>query len=225
MYIAGYMVTGFLVAGAYAFGRLRGRWGRYERMALTIPLTIACLAAPVQVLVGDWVARDVAVEQPIKLAAIEGLYKTTRGASEHVLGWYTDARSSTGSPSPTCSRCWPSTAGTRRSRGWTRCPPSQRPPVNVVRLSFQLMVGIGTLLALLGVVYVVVRIRRRRLPVSAWFYRAVVLAGPAGDGRADRRLGDHRGRPPAVGGLPRDADRRRPSPAPAGSRWATGRWS
>ncbi len=89
MYIAGYMVTGFVMAGAYAFCRLRGRWTRYERVAMTIPLTIACLAAPVQVLVGDWIARVIAVEQPIKLAAIEGLYKTTRGASEHVLGWYT----------------------------------------------------------------------------------------------------------------------------------------
>src|SRR4051794_9986377 len=53
MYVAGYIVTGFLVAGAYAVGRLRGRWGRYERAALAIPLTIAALAAPVQVLVGD----------------------------------------------------------------------------------------------------------------------------------------------------------------------------
>ena len=47
MYIAAYIVTGFLVAGAYAFGRLRGRWGRYERTALAIPLTVAALAAPV----------------------------------------------------------------------------------------------------------------------------------------------------------------------------------
>src|SRR5438874_2929977 len=49
MYVAGYIVTGFLVAGAYAVARLRGRWGRYERTALAIPLTIAALAAPVQV--------------------------------------------------------------------------------------------------------------------------------------------------------------------------------
>ena len=41
MYIAGYIVTGFVVAGAYAFCRLRGRWTRYERTAMTIPLTIA----------------------------------------------------------------------------------------------------------------------------------------------------------------------------------------
>ena len=50
MYIAAYIVTGFVVAGAYAFGRLRGRWGRYERTALAIPLTVAALAAPAQVL-------------------------------------------------------------------------------------------------------------------------------------------------------------------------------
>jgi cytochrome d ubiquinol oxidase subunit I len=89
MYIAAYIVSGFIVAGCYAFGRLRGRWGRYERVALTIPLTIAALAAPVQILVGDWAARDVATTQPIKLAAMEGLHRTTAGAPEHLLGWYT----------------------------------------------------------------------------------------------------------------------------------------
>jgi cytochrome d ubiquinol oxidase subunit I len=47
-----------------------------------------------------------------------------------------------------------------------------------VRFSFQTMVGIGTLLAVLGVVYLYVRLRRRRLPASRWFYRAVALAGP-----------------------------------------------
>jgi cytochrome d ubiquinol oxidase subunit I len=57
-------------------------------------------------------------------------------------------------------------------------PASDRPPVNVVRFAFQTMVGIGTLLALLGLVFLVVRVRRRRLPASAWFYRAVTVAGP-----------------------------------------------
>ena len=47
-----------------------------------------------------------------------------------------------------------------------------------MRFSFQTMVGIGTLLGLLGVVYVYVRLRRRRLPRSLWFYRAVAIAGP-----------------------------------------------
>src|SRR5206468_1246443 len=88
MYVAGYIVVGFLVAGWYALCRLPGRFGRYERTALAIPLTIAALASPAQVLIGDWAARDVATTQPVNLAAIEGLYNTTRGAPEHVLGWY-----------------------------------------------------------------------------------------------------------------------------------------
>jgi cytochrome bd ubiquinol oxidase subunit I len=179
MYIAGYMVVGFLVAGVYAFGRLRGRWGRYERTALVIPLTIACVAAPVQVLVGDWVARDVAVDQPIKLAAIEGLYKTTRGAPEHVLGWYTGHQVKYGIEIPHLLSLLAFHSFNATVKGLDTVPPSQRPPVNITRISFQTMVGIGTLLALLGIVYLVVRVRQKRLPVSAWFYRAIVLAGPA----------------------------------------------
>src|SRR2546421_11217342 len=179
MYIAGYMVTGFVMAGAYAFCRLRGRWRRYERVAMTIPLTIACLAAPVQVLVGDWIARVIAVEQPIKLAAIEGLYRTTRGASEHILGWYTGNQVKYGIGIPHLLSLLSFHSWNARVTGLDTVAASQRPPINVTRLSFQTMVGIGTLLALLGVFYLFVRIRRRRLPGSKWFYCALVAAGPA----------------------------------------------
>jgi cytochrome bd ubiquinol oxidase subunit I len=178
MYIAGYMVCGFLVAGAYAVARLRGRWSRYERTALTIPLTIASLAAPVQVLVGDWIARDVATAQPIKLAALEGLYKTTRGAPEHILGWYTNGQIKLGIPIPHLLSLLAHHSWNATVRGLATVAPAQRPPINVVRLSFQTMVGIGTLLALLGIVYLVARLRRHSLPGGRWFYGAVALAGP-----------------------------------------------
>ncbi len=178
MYIAGYIVVGFLLAGYYAFGRARGRWGRYERTALIIPLTVAALAAPVQVLIGDWAARDVAVSQPVKLAAIEGLYKTQTGASEHVLGWYTDGQVKYGIEIPKLLSLLAFHNPNAVVKGLATVPADQRPPVNVVRFSFQTMVGIGTLLALLGVFFVVVRIRRGRPPRSPWFYRALVLAGP-----------------------------------------------
>src|SRR5438876_4335076 len=36
MYIAGYIVSGFLLAGVYAFARLRGRWGPHDRAALAV---------------------------------------------------------------------------------------------------------------------------------------------------------------------------------------------
>jgi cytochrome d ubiquinol oxidase subunit I len=63
-------------------------------------------------------------------------------------------------------------------QGLAAVPADERPPVNVVRFAFQTMVGIGTLLALLGVVYVATWIRRKRLPESTWFYRALVVAAP-----------------------------------------------
>jgi cytochrome d ubiquinol oxidase subunit I len=178
MYIAGYIVSGFVVAAAYAFARLRGRWGRYERTAIAIPLTIAALAAPVQVLVGDWAGREVAANQPIKLAAIEGLTKTTRGAPEHLLGWYTEGEVKYGIEIPHGLSLLAFHSWNARVQGLDTVPPSQRPPVNIVRIAFQTMVGIGTMLALLGVGFLFVRLRRKRLPESAWFYRAVVAAGP-----------------------------------------------
>jgi cytochrome bd ubiquinol oxidase subunit I len=178
MYLAGYIVTGFVVAGAYAAGRLRGRWSRYERTALAIPLTIAALAAPVQVLVGDWAARDVATSQPTKLAALEGLGHTERGAPEHLLGWYTQDRIKYGIRIPKLLSLLAFHDPNARVQGLDAVPPRDRPPVNVVRVAFQAMVGIGTLMALLGVFTLLVRLRRRRLPESLWFYRALVALAP-----------------------------------------------
>ncbi len=179
MYVAGYIVTGFLLAGVYAVGRLRGRWGRYERTALAIPLTIAALASPVQLLVGDWAAREVAAVQPLKLAALEGLGHTTSGASLHILGWYTDGEVKDGIAFPKLLSLLAFHNPDAMVRGLDTVPAEDRPPVNVVRFAFQIMVGIGTLLALLGVVFLGVRVRRKRLPESRWFYRALALAGPA----------------------------------------------
>jgi cytochrome d ubiquinol oxidase subunit I len=178
MYVAAYIVVGFLVAGAYAFGRLRGRWGRYERTALAIPLTVAALAAPVQVLIGDWNGREVADAQPTKLAAIEGLPDTRSGAPLHLLGWYTDDQVKYGVAIPKLLSLLAYHDPNATVPGLDAVPENDRPPVNIVRVAFQTMVGIGTLLAMIGAVFLLVRVRRRRLPESAWFYRALVIAGP-----------------------------------------------
>src|SRR5579862_9240421 len=178
MYVAGYMVTGFLVAAVYAVARLRGRFGRYERTALAIPLTVAALASPVQVLVGDWAGRDVAREQPTKLAAFEGLAHTTKAAPLHLLGWYSNGKIEDGIEIPKLLSFLAYHSTNATVQGLDAVPAQDRPPVNPVRIAFQVMVGIGTLLALLSVVFLVVRVRRRRLPESVWFYRGVAAAGP-----------------------------------------------
>ena len=71
MVLAAYMVTGFLVAGVYAVGLLRGRRDRYHRLGFAVPFTIAGIAAPLQVMMGDIIARFIAHNQPVKFAAME----------------------------------------------------------------------------------------------------------------------------------------------------------
>jgi cytochrome d ubiquinol oxidase subunit I len=179
MYVGAYMVTGFILAGAYAIQRLRGRWGRYERIAFTVPFTFAAIASPLQVIVGDWVARDIATEQPTKLAAIEGLAKTTKGASEHLLGWYTASGVKFGIDIPHLLSLLAFHSWNAKVQGLDAVPVAYRPPVNITRYSFQAMVGIGTGLAVLAVWFMWVRYRKRGLPAQRWFWLAASVAGPS----------------------------------------------
>ena len=178
MYLAGYMVAGFLVAAVYARSWLKGRRDRYVRTALVIPLTAAALASPVQVVVGDWAGRSVARDQTTKLAAFEGLGHTTKGAALHIGGIYENGEVRHAVAIPKLLSILAYHHANATVRGLDSVPPADRPPVNVVRVAFQAMVAIGTALALLGIGYVVTWWRRGRLPRSPWFYRAVVVAGP-----------------------------------------------
>jgi len=169
MYLAGYIVCGFVVAGVYAYAWLRGRRDHYHRTALVVTLAFASLAAPVQVVVGDWAGRTVAENQPVKLAAFEGLQQTQAGAPFTLAGVVEIPKMLSilafHDPNATVT-------------GLDSVPPDDRPPVTIVRVAFQTMVGIGTGLALLGTVFFLTWWRRRRLPRSRWFYRAVMAAGP-----------------------------------------------
>ena len=178
MLLAAYMVAGFSVAGVYAWGWLRGRRDRYHRIGLVVPLTIAALAAPVQLVVGDWAAREVAENQPTKLAAFEGLGTTTEGAPIHLLGWYRDGEVVGGIEIPYLLSLLADHDPNATIEGLDAVPVDEQPPVNVVRIAFQAMVGIGTALFLLAALYLATWWRKRRPPRSRWFYRAVVAAGP-----------------------------------------------
>jgi cytochrome bd ubiquinol oxidase subunit I len=180
MYLAGYIVAGFIVAGVYSVAWLRGRRDAYVRTALVVTLSFACLAAPVQVIVGDWAARDVTERQPVKLAAFEGLVETQKGAPFTIGGVFDEdeQRVRWGIEVPRLLSLLAKHDPNAEITGLESVPPEDRPPINVVRLSFQTMVAIGTFLALLGAVFFVTWLRRRRLPRSRWFFRAVVAAGP-----------------------------------------------
>jgi cytochrome d ubiquinol oxidase subunit I len=181
MYLAGYLVCGFIVAGVYAYAWLRGRRDRYHRTALVVTLAFASLVAPVQVIVGDWAGREVAVRQPVKLAAMEGLQHTEKGAPFTLGGFYDKQRGEVryGIHVPRLLSLLARHDPNATIAGLDTVPAADRPPVNVVRYAFQTMAGIGTGLALLGVVFIWTWYRKRRLPLSPWFFRAVMVAGPA----------------------------------------------
>jgi cytochrome d ubiquinol oxidase subunit I len=178
MYLAGYIVMGFLVAAAYSVAWLRGDRTRYVRTALVVSLTAAALASPVQLVVGDWAAREVAENQPTKLAALEGLGPTEEGAPLHLLGWYEDGEVRYGIELPKLLSLLAFHDPNARVEGLEAVPAEDRPPVNVVRVAFQTMVGIGVLLAAIGAIWIATWVRKRRPPASPWFFRAVVAAGP-----------------------------------------------
>jgi cytochrome d ubiquinol oxidase subunit I len=180
MYLAGYLVCGFIVAGVYAYAWLKGRRDRYHRTALVVTLAFASLVAPVQVIVGDWAGRTVAERQPVKLAAMEGLQHTTTGAPFTLGGFYDESRGEVrfGIEVPRMLSLLAKHDPNATITGLDSVPLADRPPVNVVRYAFQTMAGIGTGLALLGVWFIVTWYRKRRLPLSPWFFRLVMLAGP-----------------------------------------------
>ncbi len=178
MYVAGFLVCGFIVAGVYAHARLRNRRDRYHRAGLIIPLAFVALAAPAQVVIGDWSARTVATNQPTKLAAFEGLEQTTQGAGLTVGGIYVDGKVYGGIEIPKLLSILAFHDPDATVQGLDTVPKSDRPPVAVVRNSFQVMVAIGMFLVALSAWFLIARLRSGRLPASAWFLRATVAAGP-----------------------------------------------
>jgi cytochrome bd ubiquinol oxidase subunit I len=169
MYLAGFIVAGFLVAAVYAPGWLRGRRDRHHRVGLVVALSFAALAAPAQLLVGDWAARTVAERQPVKLAAFEGLEETTEGAPFELAA---------GIEIPNLLSLLAFHDPNATVQGLDSVPEDDQPPVGIVKLSFRAMVVIGTGLAALGAWFLWVWWRHGRLPASPWFHRALLAAGP-----------------------------------------------
>ncbi|MGY1704529.1 cytochrome ubiquinol oxidase subunit I [Geodermatophilus sp. SYSU D00697] len=179
MLLAAYMVTGFTVASVYAVGTLRGRRDRHHQMGLLIPLAFAAVVTPVQIGVGDWAANTVADNQPAKLAAMEGQFETTAGAPLSVGGWFTgeEMRYAVEIPNGLSLLVHHDPDGV--VLGLEEFPADQRPPVNVVHLAFDLMVSIGFALLLLAAWLGWSWWRRRRIPGTPWFLRAVAVSGVA----------------------------------------------
>lgn len=86
MTLAAYCATGFVVAGIHAFMLLRDKQNRFHERALSISLIIGGISALLMPLSGDILAKAVAVNQPVKFAALEGQFETVTGAPLRIGG-------------------------------------------------------------------------------------------------------------------------------------------
>jgi cytochrome bd ubiquinol oxidase subunit I len=177
MIIAAFMVAGFGMASVYAVAMLRGRRDRYHRLGFLVPFTVAAVLTPVQIGVGDWAAHFVAGNQPAKLAAMEGLFRTERGVPLHLGGIAVDGQLRYAVEIPyglSLLAHWDPNA---EIMGLDEVAEADRAPVNVVHPAFQIMVGLG--LGLLGLAGwgTWAWWRRRDLPRSPWFLRAAAVSG------------------------------------------------
>jgi cytochrome d ubiquinol oxidase subunit I len=188
MVLAAYVATGFAVAGLYAWGLLRGKNDAYHRAGLMVALAVGGLLAPLQPVSGDISARWVADHQPVKLAALEGLFQTGAGVPLSIGGWPDSATRQTDYAIriPHLLSLLAYHDPNAVVRGLDEWPRTDQPDPRIVHLAFQIMVGVGTALAVLAIWFWLAawRARRRNAPdddfPALWLQRALVIAAPLG---------------------------------------------
>lgn len=182
MTLAAYAATGFAVAGIHAFLLLKNPANAFHRRALEIALIVGAPAAVLQPVSGDIAARHLARHQPVKLAAAEALFRTQQGAPLSLGGWPDVARRENrfALEIPRGLSLLAFHDPNARVQGLDAVPEDQWPSVPAVHLSFELMVALGTYLALVAVWVAWLAWRRRDLAHQRWLMRAIALATPMG---------------------------------------------
>ena len=180
--LACYQASAFAMAGIHAFVLLRHPGAAFHRKALSVALPLACATALLQPLVGDLSAKNVAHQQPVKLAAMEGLFETQRGASLSV-GGLPDVETGTTPYAleiPKALSILAFADPDAEVKGLNEFPRDEWPPVAKVHVAFQFMVGTGSLMALLAGVTLFLRWRRKAWPEDRRVLWGWLLCGPLG---------------------------------------------
>ncbi|WP_420705464.1 cytochrome ubiquinol oxidase subunit I [Streptomyces sp. NRRL F-5126] len=151
MVLAALVVSSFLTASVYAVALLRGRRDTYHRTGFFIPFVLGAVVTPFQLVAGDWAARFLAHFRPTKLAAIEGVFHTHSHVPLTVLGFADGDRLRYGLEIPDGLSLLVGYRPSTVIKGLDRVPREDWPTVTSVHLSFDVMVGLGCFLLLMGV--------------------------------------------------------------------------
>jgi cytochrome d ubiquinol oxidase subunit I len=187
MTLAAYAATGFVVAGIHAFMLRRNPRNRFHKRALAIALMVGGVAAVLQPLSGDILAKMVAQNLPVKLASMEGQFETEKGAPLRIGGIPDEnagvTRYAIQIPHGLSILAYNDPNAT--VKGLNDFPATERPPVAIVHISFQIMVACG--MAMMGIALWGAwrhwRARHKESEAwldSKWFLRALILAAPLG---------------------------------------------
>lgn len=183
MVVAAYVVGGFMVASVYAVAMLRGRRDHYHRLGFLIPFTVAAVAMPIQMVVGDSLTRWVYENQPVKFAAIEMVPTTSTDVPEVLFGRLNDDGTiSGGIPIPGMASILsdPRDGTATVIQGLDTVPADERPTtrqVNVVHWAWDVMIGLATFLFLLSLWFGGYWLFKRDLPKTPWFLRLAATTG------------------------------------------------
>jgi cytochrome bd ubiquinol oxidase subunit I len=182
MVFAAYAAVGLAVAGIHAFLLLRDRRNIFHRHAMAIALAVGASGAILQPVSGDLLGQMLARYQPVKLAAMEGQFRTEQGAPLRI-GGMPDEKSAT-TPHAIEIPYGLSLLAFRDPnavvKGLEDFPRDVWPPVAIVHVAFQVMVAAGTAMALVALLGAYLAWRRKSLPDSRWYLRAVVAVSPLG---------------------------------------------
>jgi len=182
MCLAAFTATGFAVAGVHALMILRNQNKEFHLKAFKIAAIFACIGALLQPLSGDISAKDVAKRQPAKLAAMEALYKTEKPAPL-LIGGIVNEKNKTVKGAikiPGALSFLAHGDFNAEVKGLDQIPENEHPPVAITHYAFQIMVGIGTLLLLISLIYFFNLIKKKSLLEKSWLLKLFVFAIPLG---------------------------------------------
>ena len=181
MIIATYLTTAFVVAGVGAYYLFRKRHVKHARVMLGMAMIMAVFVAPTQLIVGDLHGLNTLEHQPAKVAAMEGLWETQRGAPLVLFGWPDQEAQTTryAIEIPKLSSLILTHDLDGEVRGLKDWPRDEQPPVAWVFWSFRVMVGIGILMITTGAMALILFFRKR-LFETRWFQFWCMALTPSG---------------------------------------------
>ncbi len=181
MLMASMVTCCFVVAGVSAWYLLENRGLAIAKKCFSLVMGAALILTFAQVLLGDRVGLEVQQYQPLKTAAMEGLWHTTKGAPLVLFG-IPDSKTETNR----YALAIPKGASFINTHHWngeliglTSVPADQRPLVSNVFFSFRVMVGIGFLMLAMAVYALWLR-WHKQLFTKSWFLHLCVWTTPLG---------------------------------------------